>query len=216
MKKLLLTLAVLLGTCLGAQAQVPCVGVGGVNSVPQAGVTCQQPPTVNTFVASSVGIVPAASATDLICLAGKAGTVVRIQKITVSGTAGTAVNVPISITKNAVADTAGTQATAPALPVTYSLDPSVAATVSIATWQANTANPTINDTAPGIIDTQSVNLPTTAAGSGSGVLSFDFTSVLSQQPILRAVAQQVCINLNSTSVTSGKINAGFRWTESPQ
>lgn len=217
MRKLLLALGLLLGSVIAAQAQVPCVGVGTVVNVPQTGLDCPQEPMVNTFAASSVGIVPASSATDLVCIAGKAGTVLRLQKVVVSGSAGTAIGLPISITKNAVADTAGTQATAPALPVTYSFDPLIAATVSIATWQANTANPTINDTGPGIIATQQLNLPTTAAGSGSAPVIFNWESQrYAQAPILRAVAQQLCLNLNSTSVSSGKINSQWWWTESSQ
>ena len=47
MKKLLLSLGLLLGLASPALAQVPCIGVGGVNSVPQVGISCAQEPTVN-------------------------------------------------------------------------------------------------------------------------------------------------------------------------
>lgn len=220
MKKLLFSLALLCAPFLfggAAQAQVPCVGVGTVVNVPQFGVNCQQIPAINTFAASGIALAPAASATDLVCIAGKAGTVLRVQKITVSGSAATAVNLPLQITKNAVADTAGTQNTGTALPVNYSLDPNVAATVSIATWQSNTTNPTINDTAPGIIDVQQTNFPLTGTDTNHAASIFDWSStLLSMQPTLRSVAQQICVNLNAVTVTTGKINISYKWTESAQ
>lgn len=215
MRKLLLSLAFGLGLLSAAQAQVPCIGISGVNSSPQIGITCAQEPAVVSYSASSVSIVPAASATDLICVTGAANIVIRMQRIVVSGSAGTAVGLPVSITKNALADTAGTQATGTALPVAYPLDSTNAA--AKATFQANTTNPTINDTSPGIIGTRQLNLPTTAAGSGSGAAEFNWSGLrYSQAPLLRGVAQQVCVNLNGVSVTSGKVNADFWWTESVQ
>lgn len=220
MRKLLLAFGLALGLgwfATPAMAQVNCVGVGTIVNVPQFGVGCLQPPVVNTFAASSVAIASAASATDLVCIAGKAGTVIRVQKITVSGSGATAVNLPILITKNAVADTAGTQASGTALPVTYSLDPNVAASVSIATWQANTSNPTINDTGPGIIDVQQTNFPLTGTDTDHAPAVFDWsTSPYAMQPALRSAAQQLCVNLNSTTISTGKVNASFKWTESAQ
>ena len=223
MRKLLLALipALALGLLAPSAAsaqttnQLGCYGSGGVNSVPQIGVSCPLPSNSNTYSASSVSIVPAASATDLVCLAGASGVIIRVQKITVSGSAGTAIGLPISITKNAVADTAGTQATGTALPVAYKLDSTDAAAVG--TFQANTTNPTVNDTSPGIIATAQVNLPTTAAGSGSAVAAFNWYNTLySEQPTLRGAAQQICVNLNGISVTSGKVNIDWLWTETIQ
>src|ERR1700676_5128655 len=107
MRKALLSLGFLLGLSAPAWAQVPCIGVGGVNSVPQVGISCAQEPTVTTYAATGVGIVPAASATDIACIAGAAGKVIRLQQIRISGS-GTAISVPVLIRKNASLDTGGT------------------------------------------------------------------------------------------------------------
>lgn len=213
MKKLLLTAVFLLATALGANAQ--CVAVGGVNSVPQTGVVCLSEPTIGTYVATGIGIAPASSATDIACITGSATKVIRIQRIRVSGSAGTLISVPVLITKHAAANTGGTAATGTALPVPYTLDtanPTVSATAT-----AYTANPTITDSAPGIITTAILGLGLTGTTLGAAGVLFDFGDLTyAEKPTLRGVAQQVCVNLNATSPSSGLVNVSFIWTEAPQ
>lgn len=212
MKKLLLGLAgLLLATC-GAEAQ--CISVGGVNTVPQVGVSCLSEPTVDTYAATSVGLVPAAAATDIACLTGSATRVVRLQAVRVSGS-GTAISVPVLIMKHASANTGGTAATSTALPVPYALD-STDATVT-ATTTAYTANPTIADSSPGIIDNGNLGVVATTVGAAvQPYLLFDYSSRnFSEAPTLRGVAQQICVNLNGTTPTA-LLNISFRWTEAPQ
>lgn len=213
MKKLLLALGLLFGLALPASAQ--CVAVGGVNSVPQTGVNCASEPSITTYGATGIAIVPAASVTDLACITGSATRVVRLQYVRVSGSAGTLVNIPVTLTKHASANTGGTAATGTALPVPYALDSAnVAAT---ATTTAYTANPTITDSTPGILDNDIVALVTTGTASTNGAIIFDYTSRnYNQAIILRGVAQQVCVNLNATSPSSGVANVTFRWTEAAQ
>lgn len=214
MRKLLLALGLLLASSLGALAQVPCVGVGGVNSVPQAGVTCQQPPVVTSYAATGVGMVPAAAATDLTCLSGKANVVVRLQFVRVSGS-GTAISIPVTLMKHASLNTGGTPNTGTALPVPYALDSNNAAAGAGTT--SYSANPTINDAAPGIIDNGNLGLVATTVGAGvQPYLDFNYAPrLLMQQPTLRAAAQQFCLNLNATSPTA-LLNVTWQWTESPQ
>lgn len=212
MRKTLLTLGFLLGLSAPAWAQVPCIGVGGVNSVPQVGVTCGQEPAINSYAATGLGIVPASAATDIACITGNATTVTRVQNIRVSGT-GTAISIPIVITKHASANTLGTPATGTALPVPYKLDSTDIA--PLATTTAYTANPTINDATPGIIDVSSLGLAATTA-TNSATINFDYDDRnYIEAPTLRGVAQQVCVNLNGTSPTA-LLNVTFKWTESPQ
>ncbi len=215
MCKALLIVGFLLGLSAPAWAQVPCVGVGGVNNVPQAGVTCGQEPAINTYAATSVGLIPAAAATDIACIAGKANVVMRMQAIGVSGS-GTAISVPVLLRKNASLDTGGTPATSTALPVAYPLDSSY--TASGATLVAYTANPTVNDTTPGLIDSGNLGLVATTVGAAvqsAGVL-FDYSRrSFMAAPILRKAAEQICVNLNGTTPTA-LLNVSFKWTESPQ
>jgi len=214
MKKLLLALVALAALAAPAQAQVSCVGVGGVNSVPQVGVNCMQEPLVPTYAATGVGIVPAASATDIACIAGSATKVIRVQSIRVSGS-GTAISIPVLIKKNAAADTGGTPGTNAVLPVAYALDSNNP--TSVATLVSYTANPTIPDSAPGIISNANLGLVATTVGAAvTPYVLFDYAErTFSEAPTLRKASEQICVNLNATSPTA-LLNVTFRWTEAAQ
>ena len=213
MKKLLLAFGLVLWSVASAIAQ--CVSVAGAGGpAPQFGITCASESTVPSYAATGVGIVPAASATDIACLTGSATKVVRLQSIRVSGS-GTAISVPVHIMKRATADTAGTLGTGAVLPVPYRLDSANVA--PSATTVSYTANPTINDSAPGIIDNG--NLGVVATSVGAAVQPFvDFSYInrnFMQAPTLRGVAQQICVNLAATSPTA-LLDVTFKWTESAQ
>lgn len=216
MKKLLLGL--LLGAAalaaLPSSVSAQCIAVGGVNNVPQPGIVCLSEPIADTYAATSVGLIPAAAATDIACITGSATKIVRLQSIRISGS-GTAISVPVIITKHASANTGGTPAVTTALPVPYALD-STDATVS-ATTTAYTANPTITDAAPGLIDNANLGLVATTVGAGvQNYILFDYSSRnYSEAPTLRGIAQQVCVNLNGTTPTA-LLNISFRWTELAQ
>lgn len=210
MKRLLLAIALLLA--LPGLASAQCVGVGGVNTVPQTGVSCRSEPTVDTYSATGIAIVPAAAATDIACITGSATRIVRLQSIRVSGT-GTAITIPIVIAKHATANTGGTAATGTALPAPYALDSTdLAAT---ATTTAYTANPTITDSTPGLIDVQFLGLAATTTSTAGNVYFTHEARNYQEALTLRGVAQQVCVNLNATSPTAS-LSVSFRWTEAPQ
>lgn len=212
MKKLLLSFGLWLGLTTLAAAQ--CVAVGGVNSVPQTGMNCLSEPSVATYGATSVALIPASSATDIACLTGSATRVIRLQRAMISGS-GTAISVPVLLRKNASANSGGTLATSTALPVPYRLDSNNAAPT--ATTSAWTANPTVNDTTPGILDNGNLGLVATTVGAGvQPGLVFNYSDRnFSQAPTLRGIAQQLCINLTATSPTA-LLNITFRWTEAAQ
>lgn len=212
MKKLLLALGLL---TISGPAWAQCVGAGSINIATLPGIVCLSEPTADTYAATGIGIAPASTATDIACITGSATKIIRLQAIRVSGTAGTLVNVPVLITKHISANTGGTAATGTALPVPYPLD-STDATVT-ATTTAYTANPTIVDSAAGIIDAGMLVLTATGTLAGNIGLLFDWSHrTFSEGPTLRGIAQQVCVNLNSTSPSSGLVNVSFRWTELAQ
>lgn len=215
MKRIFLSIALLLGLTTLASAQ--CIAVGGVNSVPQTGLNCQSEPAVATFGAAGYGIVPASSATDIACITGSATRVVRVQSVRVSGTAGTLVTLPVVLTKHTVANTGGTAALTTALPVPVSLDTTIATTASAsATTTAYTANPTVDSTAL-IVDAMVASFNTTSALVNGSQAFFDFkTRNFMTAPTLRGVAQQLCVNLGAISVSSGLLAVSFTWTEAPQ
>lgn len=220
MKRILLLALALVGLItLPAMGQVNtfnggCSAVGGINTVPRSGVSCPSDSVAPTYAATSIGLVPAATATDVACLTGNATTITRVQGIRVSGTAGTLVSLPAVIVKRASANTGGTAALTTALPVPYRYDPSNPAPLSTTT--AWTANPTIVDTSPGILDAGIVTLNVTTAAGGAPTNFTWFTRAYNEAPVLRSTAQQVCVNLNSISVTSGLLAISFFWTEQSQ
>jgi hypothetical protein len=140
-----------------------------------------------------------------------------MKKIRIGGTAGTAINITAYLTKHASADSGGTAATGTALPVPYALDSNYAAPT--ATTQSWTANPTINDSAPGYVAGQTVFLPATgtAAGPAQYYFSFNEGGLAVAPPVLRGTVQQLCVNLNGvTAPSSGVMSVEFIWTESAQ
>lgn len=210
MRRILLSLGLLLGFAFSAQAQ--CISVGGVNNVPQPGMACLSEPSVTSYVATGIAIVPAASATDIACITGSATKTVRVELVRVVGT-GTAITIPVVLAKRASANTGGTATTGGAIPVPYALDSTnAAATATTVAW---TANPTIVDTTPGVTDIQFLGLAATTT-STAGNVTFNYTDRLYMQaPILRGIAQQLCVNLNATSPTAS-LSVSFRWTEAAQ
>lgn len=212
MKRILLSLSLLLGFTTLASAQ--CVGVGGINNAPPPGIICQQDSVVPTYHAVGVAIAIGTAPTDVSCITGSATKTIRLKKVRLSGTAGTAINISAYLTKHIVANTGGTPATGTALPTAYPMD-STNPTVT-ATLQAYTANPTIADAASTVINAATLFLPVTSTATGQGAVVFDWAEggIALQGPILRGIAQQVCVNLNGvTAPSSGLLNVQWVWTE---
>lgn len=212
MKRLLLSLGLLLGLTSLASAQ--CVGVGSINNAPPPGIICQQDSVVPTYHAVGVAIAVGTAPTDVSCITGSATKVIRLKKVRLSGTAGTAINISVYLTKHVAANTGGTAATGTALPTAYPMD-STNPTVS-ATLTAYTANPTIADAASTVINSATLFLPVTSTATGQNAVVFDWGSggIAVQGPILRGIAQQVCVNLNGvTAPSSGLLNVQWVWTE---
>lgn len=212
MRKLLIALGLWLVALAPAGAQ--CVAVGGVNSVPTPGVTCLNEPSVDSFAAVAIGLVPGSAATDIACITGPPTGVARLQRVRISGSAGTLVSVPISLLVRTPVDTAGTPATGSALPVPRVLDPSDNNPgVTGISW---TANPTVNDATVRIIAAGVATFAATSAVGGNDLIFNWMDRAFIEAPTLRSATRQICVNLNGVSVSSGVLNVGFEWTESPQ
>lgn len=206
MKKLILLAALVLGLITPALAQV--------NTVPQVGLVTgflRNP----TYTASSVALVPAASATDFWCISGSTSKTISIREIIVAGTAGTAITTPILVNLNHSLDTAGTPATGLALPVPAPLNPTdSAATATTTAW---TANGTVNDATPNLLAVLTPTFQVTTTANTESQLLFgtsvdDFSKGI-DIPKAGTVVQQVCLNLNGKSVSSGLLNITVQWTE---
>jgi hypothetical protein len=212
MRKLLLALGLLVFMPLAAQAQ--CIGVGGVNNVPVPGIVCAQDGTVPTYFVNSIGIVPAATPTDIFCLTGSATKTVRVKQVRVTGTAGTAINITTYLMKHSVANTGGTAASTEAtgLPTLTAADSTFATVTATAT--AYTGNPTIDSTRV-FLSSQTHFLPVTSTAVAAPPALWLFDPPSSFSPlVLRGVAQQLCVNYNGvTTPSSGVVAVSAIFTE---
>lgn len=186
------------------------------NTVPQTGVV-QGYVFKNTYAAISVGLVPAASATDIFCIAGSASKTIQLVRIEASGIAGTLATSPLVLLRRNIANTGGTAATTTAAPnlTQGPYDPSAVGAAS-ATLIAYTANPTINDSSPTYLRARYLTTPTAAAGTNSPNVVWTFgeaTNALNGPPTLRGANQQLCLNLQGTSISSGVLEINVEWTE---
>lgn len=196
----------LLATLLSAQAQ---------NFVPQIGLTTGYL-SKNTYSAAFVGLVPAAAATDVVCIAGSAGKIIRLSKVVLTGSAGTMVGLPVSVVRRILVNTGGTVGTTTANPANNVALLDTAQPAATAVLVSYTANPTNNDVAPVYASSDTLVLPTTAAPTGQRQLIFDYGlyyDTLAQNPTLRGANQQFCLNFGGATVTAGLLNGYIKWTE---
>ncbi len=184
------------------------------NVVPQTGVTFGYI-AKTTYSAAFIGLVPPASATDTICLAGSATKTVKLTGVRLSGSAATLITVPITLIRRASVATGGTAALTTANPANNISPRDTNNATAPAVPSSYTAVPTITDSSPTYLDSASLTIPVTSAGTVSEPLVFDYSPVqtLLQPVTLRGVAQQVCLNFNTVSISSGLLNGSLTWTE---
>lgn len=192
-----------------------------VNFTPQTGITAGYY-AKQTYSSAFFGLVAVTGATDVVCIAGSASKVVRVQDIKLSGTVATAaITFPVQVVRRAAVDTAGTPASTTANPGTATQIASRDTgqglnTSSTATLISYTANPTINDAAPVYLDSQLVSLNLTTVGSYN-VTDFNFGFYNEdnlQTTTLRGAAQQICVNFGAVAFANATaINGVITWTE---
>ena len=184
-----------------------------VNVVPQVGVSSGVV-TRQTYSSVALALPPAASATDIACIAGSASKTIYLNRIDISGVAGTLVAAPFTLVRRAAADSGGTAATTTANWANNIVKMDTVNAANTATLISYSANPTINDTAPDYIRSSVVTLPTTAAAVQNNGVSWVWdTTSFGQRPTLRGAAQQFCVNLNAVTVSSGLLQLAIEWTE---
>lgn len=210
LKRLLLLSALALG--LLAPIATPASAACTVNTVPQVGVICDITRNA-TYAAASVGLVPAASATDIFCINAASTKTISIREITISGTAGTAITTPVLLYRRVSQDTGGTPATSLALPVPVAMNSANA--TPAATLTAYTGNPTIVDSSPSLLAAPAISFSVTT-GTNSPVIINGGAQVDIQAQgfdLTKGSTQQLCLNLNGVSVSSGVLAIGMKWTE---
>ena len=211
MKTSALLAALLLGLSAPAFAQV--------NVVPQQGLATGYLPKT-TYSSAFFGLVPPASATDVVCIAASATKTVRVQRVVIGGT-GTAVSLPIQVVRRASLDTGGTIGLTTANPgITTQIasrDTTLATNASAsAALVSYTAVPTINDSSPVYIDSGILGVVATTVGTPTPLTVFDWSrdieNLLQVPSLAKGSTQQLCVNFNAVSTTSS-LNGQITWTE---
>lgn len=202
----------LLGLALVGALAAPAFGQ--VNVVPQVGLITSILKK-STYSSVALALPPAASATDIACIAGSATKTVVVRRVSISGTAGTLVTAPFTLVRRASVDSGGTAATTTANWANNIAKHDTLSGAATATLISYAANPTINDTSPTYLRSDELTLPVTSAGTVVRPLIWepDIPFTFAQGYVLRGVAQQLCINLNAVSVSSGLLHASITWTE---
>lgn len=214
MKRILLALG--LAALLPALALAQGPGTpGGVNTVPQIGVITAIQNWQQTYTAGYIGLVPPASATDTVCIAGSATKTIAVTRIVLSGTAGTLVSLPVTLIRRASVATGGTAASTTANPANTIAKHDTGNATATAVPISYTAVPTITDASPTYLQTANVTLPVTSAGTSIVPIDWRYGNIATgEQPLLlRGIAQQLCLNLNTISVSSGVLTGALTWYE---
>jgi hypothetical protein len=170
-----------------------------------------------TYTASAA-FTPAATATDIVTIAGAAGKVIRVLSVKLSTTNTAAGSQLVLLIKRSALDTTGTFVAGTAVP----LDTGFAA--AAATVGHYTANPGGLGAAVGTINTLKLPSPVLVGGSFAGVTQdpgFELLPSLSAggsqflTPVtLRAAAENLAVNLNGVVLISGQVHAyTIVWTE---
>lgn len=159
-----------------------------------------------SYSASFTAVASAATATDLACILGSASKTVRVTRIEVSGTMTLSAAVSVQLIKRSAANTGGTSASLTLVPLDST---NAAATASAVSY---TANATALGASVGTVRSTRYNVPT-AGGVVSAPVVWDFGDRPAQAVILRGVAQELCINLSSTTLGGSSLSGSFEFTE---
>lgn len=157
-----------------------------------------------TYSASISGLVAAALPTDIFTITGSATKTVKISRLYLTATQGTAGQKDVLLIKRSTANTLGTSTAPTGIPYDST---NAAAT---ATVLAYTANPTLG-TAVGTLFSTKLQIPT-AATSGDA-LALNFGTSNAQAITLRGIAQVLAVNLNAATLTTSSFDITIEWTE---
>lgn len=190
------------------------VAFAQVNTVPQVGLITSILKK-SSYSSVALALPPAASATDIACIAGSSTKTVIVRRITITGSAGTLVTAPFTLVRRTSVDSGGTAATTTANWANNISQRDTNDAAATATLISYSANPTINDSSPTYIASSHLTVPVTSAGTVTRPLVWDFDTPFSfvKGVTLRGTSQQACINLNAVSISSGLLHISIDWTE---
>jgi hypothetical protein len=155
---------------------------------------------------ASVTVAPAATATDVVTLAGSATTTIRITLVRISGISTTAITTPVLLIKRSAANTGGTSAALTRVPHDSNSAAATAAGLSY------TVNPTALGAAVGTVRQDRLSFAVTGSTAQDPIV-WDFGDRPAQAIVLRGTTQILAINLNGVTITGGSISVDIEWTE---
>lgn len=190
------------------------VAFAQVNTVQQVGLITSILKK-SSYSAVALALPPAASATDIACIAGSSTKTIIVRRVSVSGTAGTLVSAPVTLLRRTSVDSGGTAATTTANWANTISKRDANDASATATLISYSANPTINDTSPTYVASAYTTFPVTSAGVAivPTVWELDTPFSFVKGVVLRGTSQQACINLNAVSISSGLLHISIDWTE---
>jgi hypothetical protein len=182
--------------------------IGASQSVDATVVAAPTDGFKRTYSANVLGLVPPATPTDIFTITGIAGTVVRVIRITITGTRTAAAVSDMQVVKRSTANAGGTFAAVTAVP-TDSLFPAAGATVL-----SYTANPAALGTLVGAVASSKMHIG--SAGSGPvSPLVFEFGKKMGVSGILRSASEVLAVNMNAVSVAGNNFDIFVEWCEEP-
>jgi len=162
-----------------------------------------------TYQATFVGLVTAASATDIVTIQGSATKIVSVTEFSCTGISTTVGTADLLLIKRSTANTTGTSTTATNVP-NDSASPAATAVV-----KGYTANPGALGTAVGTLRSGKLALQLATTGLALTPLRWQFGDSPYEQPIvLRGVAQTLALNGNAATLAAGaSLDCNVTWTE---
>lgn len=152
---------------------------------------------------AQLGFTPVATPTDVILIQGSALKTRRIKRVKLGGVATAAGNQPAQLIKRTSAPSLGSAVlTAVTAAQQDSGDPAPAADTN-AVSTVGTANITTPGTAAGTFGVGRVQLAAAGSGVAANDLVWDFATRMDKAPVLRGVAQYLCVNLNGIALPTG-------------
>jgi hypothetical protein len=159
-----------------------------------------------TYSAAITGLVFAASATDIFTITGSASKLVKVTRISFSGTQTTESTRDVRLAKRSTANTVGTSSAPTAVPHD-SADPPATATVL-----AYTANPTLG-TLVGIFRSQKVYMSSGTAANDADEEVWEYGARNAKAGVLRGIAEVIGVNMNGVTSSGNNCDLSVEWTE---
>lgn len=160
-----------------------------------------------SYRATATALVTVASATDVFILNGSASKTIRVTRVLVSGTIGTAAAyVDVTLVKRSTANTGGTSSATTIVP----LDSAFAAGTAVALQY--TANPTTG-TAVGTIAAAKYFAALSGTAAPTTQLEFKFGDNNASTCVLRGTAQGLAVNFNTGPANAGSFDITIEYTE---